>query len=341
MSCDCRNNSVNAGAPVLAIVVPCYNEQEVVDISIQRLLDVLSDLESSKDSSPNSFLVFIDDGSDDETWNLIISAVGKYSGRVRGIQLARNFGHQAALMAGLEYVKGKCDIVVSVDADLQDDIGIISDMIQEYRNGNEIVLGVRRLRDSDNFFKRWTAIGYYRLMRLLGVDLVVNHADFRLLSAQALKHLTHFPEYHLFLRAMVMMLHNRIAHVYYDRSERMAGDSKYSLKKMLILGWDGITSFSIVPLRIIMALGVLIFCGSLALAAYAFIEKLAGNTVPGWTSISISLYWLGGLLMFSLGVVGEYIGKIFIEVKRRPRYLIHDIIEGKGEGLPRYDSKGS
>ncbi len=315
--------------PTLAIVVPCYNEEDVINITVERLLLLLTDLQSMNRCSTNSFLVFVDDGSGDTTWSLVMSAVRKNSEKVRGIRLTRNFGHQAAIMAGLAYVKGKCNIVITIDADLQDDIGAIQHMIDKYQEGNEIVLGVRWLRESDSFFKRWTAIGYYRLMRLLGVNLVVDHADFRMISARALEYLEQFPEYHMFLRAIVMMLynHNRIGTVIYDRSDRIAGESKYNLRKMVDLGLDGITSFSVLPLRIIMFIGMIIFVFAIILAIYSFVAKLMDTAIPGWASISIPLYLVGGLVMFSLGIIGEYIGKIFIEVKRRPRFLIDEVIE--------------
>lgn len=324
---DSRDTSRYSNEPVLAIVIPCYNEEEVLAISINRLLDSLSGLVSSCMCSQKSYLVFVDDGSCDATWDLIASSAKRYPDRIRGVRLSRNFGHQAALLAGLEYVRGKCDIVVTIDADLQDDIDVIGDMITSYKKGNEIVLGVRSTRESDGSFKRWTAMVYYRLMHLLGVDMVMDHADFRMMSAKTLDYLDRFQEYHLFLRAMVMMLHNRIGTVTYSRSARIAGEPKYDLRKMLSLGWDGITSFSVVPLRIITFVGAAIFIGAMGLAVYSFTEKIMGNVVPGWTSIAVPMYFLGGMVMLSLGIVGEYIGKIFIEVKRRPRFLIDEVIE--------------
>ncbi len=315
--------------PILAIVIPCYNEEAVLHISARRLLDMLSQLQASNMCSPHSFLVFVDDGSDDSTWDIITSLSEKHSGKVRGVRLTRNFGHQAALIAGLEYVRGKCDIAVTIDADLQDDISVIEQMIIKYREGDEIVLGVRTMRENDSFLKRWTAIQYYRLMKLLGVNLIINHADFRMMSARILEYLERFPEYHLFLRAMIMMLHNRIGIVTYHRASRLAGETKYNLRKMVSLGWDGITSFSVVPLRLIMCLGAIIFVFSIIIAIHALIAKINGHVVPGWTSVVVPLYSIGGLIMFSLGIVGEYIGKIFIEVKHRPRFLVDSIMEGK------------
>lgn len=314
--------------PILAIVLPCYNEEEVFNDSLKLLIRLVDDLCSSGQCSKQSFLVFVDDGSSDDTYNLIKDTVKRFPYRVRGIRLTRNFGHQAALLAGMKYVHDKCDVVVTVDVDLQDDISVIGDMIAKYKDGSEIVLGVRRMRETDSAFKRFTALFYYKLMRFLGADIVVNHADFRLMSARVVNLLLeNFHEYHLFLRAMVMMLHDKIEKVYYDRTPRLAGESKYNLRKMLSLGWNGVTSYSIVPLRMVMAVGFVICIFSILLSIYALIGVIIGHAVPGWASITIPMYLLGGLIMISLGVVGEYIGKIFIQVKHRPIFLVDEIME--------------
>ena len=312
--------------PTIAIVVPCYNEGEVLDITIPRLVSTVDDLIVNHGCSLHSFIVLVDDGSRDNTWELIAAAASRNPGRVRGLRLAANVGHQGALLSGLEYATGRCDAAVSIDADLQDDLAAIPRMIQEYRQGAEIVLGVRESRDVDTFFKRNTALAFYKLMRLMGVDLVENHADFRLMSSGVLSHLHLFTESNLFLRGLPPLLHKQISTVSYRRAERVAGETKYPLRKMLALAWNGITSFSIVPLRLISAIGGLIFLFSLLMVTYAAIGMLTGKALPGWTSIVVPLYLLGGLLMLSIGVVGEYMGKVFLEVKRRPRFLIDTIV---------------
>lgn len=315
---------------VVALVVPCYNEGEMLEISIPRLLQLLEDLSAKHACARQSFVVLIDDGSSDNTWELIIAAAAQHPERLRGLRLACNVGHQGALLAGLDYVTGKCDAAVSVDADLQDDLTAIPAMIGEWRKGAELVLGIRESREVDGWFKRTTALGFYRLMRWMGVDLVENHADFRLMSDRALRNLRQFPETNLFLRGLTPMVHQRVATVSYARAERQAGETKYPLRKMLSLAWNGITSFSVVPLRLVSFAGFLVFLASLFMIAYALIGLMTGRTLPGWTSVVIPLYLLGGLIMLSIGVVGEYVGKIFLEAKRRPRFLI-DAIVGSDE----------
>jgi glycosyltransferase involved in cell wall biosynthesis len=309
----------------LAIVVPCYNEAEVLGTTIPTILALLNELKIQHDCSPESFVLYVDDGSRDGTWQKIQIAAEQQS--VRGLRLACNVGHQGALLAGLDYVTDRCDAAVSIDADLQDDLAAIPTMIREYRNGAEIVLGVRKAREIDGWFKRSTAIGFYKLMRIMGVDLVENHADFRLLSARVLKSLRSFSECNLFLRAFPPLLHSNTATVTYDRLERLAGESKYPLQKMLALAWNGITSFSVFPLRLVTYVGGIVFTGSLFLVFYSLIQTLRGMTIHGWASITVPLYLLGGLIMLSVGIVGEYIGKIFLEVKRRPRFLIDSITD--------------
>jgi glycosyltransferase involved in cell wall biosynthesis len=302
----------------------------MLEISIPRLLQLLEDLSAKHACARQSFVVLIDDGSSDNTWELIIAAAAQHPERLRGLRLACNVGHQGALLAGLDYVTGKCDAAVSVDADLQDDLTAIPAMIGEWRKGAELVLGIRESREVDGWFKRTTALGFYRLMRWMGVDLVENHADFRLMSDRALRNLRQFPETNLFLRGLTPMVHQRVATVSYARAERLAGETKYPLRKMLSLAWNGITSFSVVPLRLISFAGFLVFVASLFMIAYALIGLMTGRTLPGWTSVVIPLYLLGGLIMLSIGVVGEYVGKIFLEAKRRPRFLI-DAIVGSDE----------
>ncbi len=311
---------------LLAIVVPCFNEEDVLPLSIPKLLGQLEEMIGSGRCSEESYVVFVDDGSRDTTWALIDQSVKAHQGKIRGVRLARNVGHQAALLAGLNYVDGRCDAAISIDADLQDDITAMARMVDEFRQGAELVLGVRDSRDVDTWFKRNTALGFYRLLRLMGVELVENHADFRLMSSMALQNLGQFSEHHLFLRGLVPMLHQRIATVTYDRSERAAGETKYPTRKMLSLAWNGITSLSVQPLRFISALGFLVFLATLCMLTYAIASVLSGSVIPGWASVVIPLYLLGGLLMISIGMVGEYIAKLFLEVKNRPRFFIDTVI---------------
>jgi glycosyltransferase involved in cell wall biosynthesis len=310
----------------LAIIVPAYNEGEMLVITIPRLINLLNDLIENDYCTKDSYIVFIDDGSTDNTWDIISKGVNLYPSQVIGLCLACNVGHQGALLAGYEYVSNKCDAAVSLDADLQDDPQAIPRMIIELRNGAHIVLGVRNSRDVDSWFKRKSAQMFYKFMRFMGVDIVNDHADFRLLSASVLKNLLRFSETNLFLRGLQPLLHKKIAIVEYQRFERKAGLTKYPLNKMMSLAWNGITSFSVVPLRLISFFGVFIFSISILLAFYSVIAVYAGKTVPGWASIVVPLYILGGMLMLSIGIVGEYVGKVFLEAKRRPRNLIDVII---------------
>lgn len=312
-------------SPKIAIVCPCYNESEVLPLSIPRLAALLTSLIGDHGCDSNSYIVLVDDGSKDDTWTLISNASQQYPGVFHGLRLSRNAGHQNALMAGLSYVTGQCDLAISMDVDLQDDLAAMPRMLTEYRAGAEIVLGVKRSRTADSPVKRFTAKAFYKGMQWMGVDLVENHADCRLLSSKALKNLAEFPEYLLFLRGLQPLLHSKISTVSYDLEARMAGQSKYDLKKMLALAWNGITSFSIMPLRLISWTGAIVFSISLIFAAFALIKALAGHTLPGWASITIPLYLLGGLIVLSIGIVGEYVAKIFLEVKHRPRYLIDQI----------------
>lgn len=304
----------------LSIVVPCYNEEEVLPETSRRLLDLLDQLRQKGKIKPSSGIYFVDDGSRDRTWALIeeLATVHK---EVHGIKLSRNQGHQKALLAGLESAPG--DALVSIDADLQDDVSVVETMVDRYRDGYEVVYGVRDRRDSDTPFKRWTAQTYYRVLHFLGVRIVYNHADYRLLSRRALESLKEFKEVNLFLRGIIPLLGFRNTTVTYDRTHRLAGESKYPLRKMLALAVDGVTSFSAVPLRLITVLGVVIFLGSMLIALWALWVRLVGDTaVPGWASTVIPFYFLGGVQLFCIGVIGEYLGKVFDEVKGRPRYFI-------------------
>ena len=305
----------------LYIVVPCYNEEEVLHETAKQLKNKLKKLIKTGRVDDKSRVIFIDDGSKDTTWQ-IIENLSKSDEIFGGIKLSRNRGHQNALLAGLLTVKNEADIVISMDADLQDDINAVDEMLDEYYKGAEIVYGVRSTRNKDSFFKRNTALAFYRLMFKLGVDSVYNHADYRLMSRRALDELEDFREVNLFLRGIVPLLGFKTATVEYERAERFAGESKYPLKKMINFAIDGITSFSVKPLRIVTNLGLLVSLISLLVAVYAVIVHLLGQTVAGWTFTTISVWFIGGVQMLSVGVVGEYIGKIYNEVKARPRFII-------------------
>jgi len=312
--------------PVLAIIVPCYNEQEVLPETAKRLSGTLRYLSSEQIIDEKSTLLFIDDGSSDSTWNLIEKFHTENPSVFSGIKLSGNRGHQNALLCGLLAVKDYVDVTVSIDADLQDDIDVIGKMIEKYRAGYEIVYGVRSNREADSFFKRLTAQGFYRFMRFLGVDIVYNHADFRLMGRNALEALAEYGEVNLFLRGIIPLLGFKTCIEYYTRTERIAGTSKYPFGKMLQFALEGITSFSIKPLRLITLLGVLLFTVSIAMIAYFFVRYFTGHTISGWASIACSLWGIGGLILFSIGIVGEYTGKIYMEAKRRPRYHIEQFL---------------
>lgn len=304
----------------LAIVVPCYNEQEVLPQSLPVLQKVLQQLQSQQQISADSQIVFVDDGSQDQTWSLI-SQFSQINANVAGIKLSRNFGHQNALLAGLSTVSD-ADFIVTIDSDLQDDPQVIAQMVQQYYAGAEVVYGVRNNRDSDSRFKRTTAEGFYKFMNFLGVKLVPDSADFRLLSQRAAQVLLDYPERNLFLRGLVPLVGFPSAKVYYRRQPRAAGVSKYPLLKMLHLALDGITSFSVAPIKLIMGLGLVIVAVSLFLLIYTIIQKIRGDVVSGWSSLMISIWGLGGIQLICISVIGEYIAKIFNEVKRRPRFTI-------------------
>lgn len=310
---------------ILYIVVPCYNEEEVLPETTKRLIDKLESLSLEAKISPKSKILFVDDGSKDRTWQLI-DAQSQKSKWVGGVKLAHNAGHQFALLAGLTEANGRADMVISLDADLQDDIDAVDQFVEKYIAGADVVYGVRSSRREDTAFKRGTAEAFYKFMKFLGVDIVENHADYRLLSSRALEALLKFEEVDLFLRGVVPLVGFNKEIVKYERHERFAGESKYPLKKMLAFALDGITAFSIRPLRLITAAGVLIFAGSILALFYILILKLTGHTVTGWTTLMGSIWALGGIQILSLGVVGEYIGRIYKQVKNRPRFIIETTI---------------
>lgn len=310
---------MSATPATLYIVVPCYNESDVFPISSSALTELLIDMIKNNKISAKSRILFVDDGSRDNTWELIAKehSINKY---VSGLKLAGNVGHQNALLAGLLTAAKLSDITVSIDADLQDDPKSIIEMVDKYYEGYDIVYGVRSSRKKDSFFKRTTAQGFYKLMSAMGVKTVYNHADFRLMSARAVAHLENFSERNLFLRGIVPLIGYKTTSVFYERSKRVAGESKYPLKKMLSFAFEGITSFSIKPISLILSLGmIIVFCSVIA-AIYALIAYFCGNTVPGWTSLMLSIWFLGGVQLVSIGLIGKYIGKIYIEAKQRPRY---------------------
>ena len=307
----------------LAIVVPCYNEEEVLPTTKKELSNLLKNLQEKKLISKESFICFVDDGSKDRTWEMIEEFAKEP--HIKGLKLSRNCGHQNALLAGLFYVEGLSDAAVSLDADLQDDISVVEQMCQKFVNGYEIVYGARKRRDTDTAFKRLSAEGFYKLMRFMGVDIIDNHADFRLMSKRALQWLKEFQEVNLFLRGIIPLLGLKSDIVYYDRKERLAGESKYPLKKMLSFAWDGITSFSVMPLRFITFLGLSVLFISFMLSIWVVIAKISGVAVSGWTSMMLIVLFLGGVQMLSIGIIGEYIGKIYKETKRRPRFFVEKI----------------
>lgn len=313
------------------IVVPCYNEEEVLPDTAKQLIGVVENLIEKKKISGNSGILFVNDGSKDRTWELIEQQYRSDS-HVYGLNLAGNVGHQNALLAGLHAIQDICDISISIDADLQDDIAVIEQMVDHYHDGADIVYGVRSERKTDSFFKRVTAQSFYKIMAALGVKTVYNHADYRLMSARAMQQLSRYKERNLFLRGIVPTIGYQTACVYYGRKERTAGESKYPLKKMLSFAWDGITSFSIKPITMIAGLGaVIIVCAILAFI-YTLVSWFCGHVVPGWSSLMISIWFLGGVQLFSLGVVGQYVGKTYVESKERPRYTIERFLNHENDG---------
>ena len=309
--------------PILYIVIPCYNEQEVLPVTAPMFLQVISDLSQKGKISEESRILFVNDGSQDKTWE-IISQLSLKDKRFCGISLSRNRGHQNALLAGLFEAMDKCDITISIDCDGQDDLSAMESMVDEYLSGCDVVYGVRSSRKTDGFFKRTTAQGFYKLMRMLGAEIVYNHADYRLLSARALSALSEYKEVNVFIRGMVPMVGFKSTAVYYDRTERKAGKSHYPLRRMLSLAFDGITSLSTKPIRIITILGFLVAIISLAGIIWSVVELLRGATVAGWASTISIICFLGGIQLLSIGVIGEYVGKIYLEAKKRPRYVISE-----------------
>ena len=309
----------------LWLVVPCYNEEEVLPETSKRLYKIMTDMVINGLISPESKIAFVNDGSKDKTWELI----EKYHTGLDmfvGINLSRNKGHQNALLAGLTVAKEHADMVITLDADLQDDIEVIPQFVQKYYDGNDIVYGVRNNRDTDTAFKRTTAQGFYKFMKFLGVDIVNNHADYRLMSQRAIRSLLEYGEVNVFLRGIIPTIGYKSDIVEYSRKERFSGESKYPLKKMLSFAFDGITSFSVKPLRISLLLGALSFFVSLIILVYCVVQFFLGNTVSGWASLSVSVWALGGIQLLMLGIVGEYIGKIYLETKHRPKFFIEDIL---------------
>lgn len=315
---------------ILYVVVPCYNEEEVINETTKRLKEKLETLIKNKVISDKSRVMYVNDGSRDNTWNLIKEIDSKEK-LFTGISLSRNRGHQNALLGGLMTAKQYADVVISMDADLQDDINAIDGMLEKYYEGNDIVYGVRSSRKTDSFFKRNTALAFYKVMKALGVDCVYNHADYRLTSKRVLDEFENYKEVNLFLRGMFPLVGFKSDIVYYERHERFAGSSKYPLKKMLNFAWDGITSFSTKPLRLICVLGFIILFISIIIMIYSLVRKLTGNTVSGWTFLSISIWFIGGLQMISIGIIGEYIGKMYNETKARPRFIISENLNEKDD----------
>ena len=310
---------------ILAIVVPCYKEEAVLEETTTRLTELMDSMINEKLISERSFILFVNDGSKDNTWPLIVS-YHEINKHVKGVNLACNVGHQNALWAGMSVAVEKSDMIVSIDADLQDDVNAISKMVKKYHEGCDVVYGVRNERKTDSFFKRNTALAFYKLMHIMGAKTVYNHADFRLLSKRALKFLLQFKERNLFIRGLVPLLGYKTDNVYYNRAERFAGESKYPLSKMLNFAIDGITSFSVKPIRMIMTLGFFFIFIAFCVLAWILYSYFTGITVKGWSSLMLSIWFCSGCVLMALGIVGEYIGKIYIESKQRPRYNIESIL---------------
>jgi glycosyltransferase involved in cell wall biosynthesis len=314
------------GNDVLYLVLPCYNEEKVLETTSELLRKKMNKMIENNLISKDSKIVFVDDGSADKTWDLV-KKLNENDSMVRGIKLSRNRGHQNALFAGLMTIKSECDMVISLDADLQDDIEAIDLFVKKYNDGCDIVYGVRKNRDTDTFFKKYSAQLFYRLMKLLGVDIVYNHADYRLMSKRALEELENFKEVNLFIRGIVPMIGLKSDTVEYGRHERFAGESKYPLSKMLSFAVDGVTSFSVKPIRFLAILGVVVFLISMIMLIYFAVVHFTGHTVSGWTSIVVSVWAIGGIQLLALSVVGEYIGKIYMESKNRPKFIIEEYLK--------------
>ena len=310
-------------APVLYIVIPCYNEQEVLPVTAPLFLEKLNSLSATGKISPESRILFVNDGSRDETWNIICS-LSKQDGHYLGISQSRNRGHQNAVLAGLLEARDRCDITISIDCDGQDDINAMDEMVERYLEGYDVVYGVRSSRETDSFFKRFTAQSFYKLLSAMGAEVVYNHADYRLMSARVLKEFANFKEVNLDLRGLVPLVGFQSTTVNYSRAERVAGESHYPLKKMLGLAVDGITSLSVKPLRLITSFGVIVAFISFIACLWALITALCGKSVPGWASMTCIVCFVSGVQLISLGIIGEYIGKIYLETKERPRYIISE-----------------
>ena len=309
--------------PILWIVIPCYNEEAVLPITAPMFLQKLEDLENAGKISPRSRVLFVNDGSKDRTWE-IIRELAEKDERFLGISQSRNRGHQNAVLAGLMEARDKCDITISIDCDGQDDINAMDAMVDAYLGGSEVVYGVRAKRDTDTWFKRFTAEGFYKLLAAMGAEVVFNHADYRLVSSLVLNHFADYEEVNIFLRGMFPLVGFPSSSVYYDRAERLAGESHYPLKKMLALAFNGITSLSVKPISIITGLGIGVSILGVIIAIWAIVEAILGNTVAGWTSTICVVCLLGGIQLISLGVIGQYVGKTYLETKRRPRYIISE-----------------
>lgn len=309
----------------LYVVVPCYNEEDVLPETAKQLLAKIENLSGSGKISPDSRIVFVDDGSDDRTWELI-SMLHSENRFFRGIKLSRNRGHQNALLAGLFTVSSECDAVISLDADLQDDVNAIDEMIDKFNEGCDVVYGVRDSRETDTFFKKFTAEGFYKIIKCMGADIVFNHADYRLMSRRAIEGLLEFKEVNMFLRGIVPMIGYPCDKVYYKRRERFAGKSKYPLRKMIAFAWEGITSLSTKPIKLITILGLIIFIVSIIMLAYSLVRYFTGATETGWSSTFVSIWALGGLQILAIGIIGEYIGKVYLESKERPKFIIEEYL---------------
>lgn len=305
----------------LSIIVPCYYEEAVLPETTKRLLKLLEELINDNVISPDSYILYVNDGSQDRTWALIEEYHSLYK-HIKGVNLAGNVGHQNALIAGLSVALNSCDIAITIDADLQDDVNAIRDMVKKYDEGSDIVYGVRASRKTDTWFKRATAQGFYRIMKFLGVKSVYNHADYRLMSKRAVQYLLSFRERNIFLRGLVPLIGYKTDCVYYDRAERFAGESKYPLRKMLTFAFDGITSFSVVPVHMVLIMGLLFLLVAFCILIWVGYLIITGGTIRGWASLMLSIWFCSGCLLVGMGIVGEYIGKIYIEVKDRPRYNI-------------------
>ena len=316
--------------PTVYLVIPCYNEEEVLAVTVEKLTQKLDAMGRAGLANEHSRMLLVDDGSKDRTWE-IITRLNRENPYVEGVKLAHNRGHQNALLCGLMTAMPLCDCAISLDADLQDDVDALDQFVQKYKEGCDVVYGVRNKRETDTWFKRTTAEGFYKVMKLLGVDVVFNHADYRLMSRRALEGLAEYKEVNLFLRGMVPLIGYRSDYVYYDRHERFAGESKYPLKKMISFALDGISSFSVKPLKLISNFGILVSVLSVVGLLYALVSYFMGLTVSGWTAIVCSIWLLGGLQMLCLGVVGGYIGKIYSEVKARPRYRVESFLKNGGK----------